>query len=381
VASFTLGVTTIVRRMSEAFGAGTTALVPITMVGTALIGQYLITLLSPVLERWLFHGGDRQELRLVRYLEEHLLTRNDLRQFMEMILTAACDRLQASGAYVAALEGDHLQLVFNTGTTNLEHQVFPDHLQRMAETKGHQVGIFQWGEDYVAPLFYEGVDKEPDLLGLLVVSGAANEELDQDEVGALGVLAKRAALALHDRQTQRQILHSFELLTPEIETIQRMRAAGRYDGDTLLKEELPAIQVDVFQWVKEALSHYWGGPKLVQSPLMELKVVQKSIDSSEGNHANALRSILRQAVERVRPPGDRRFTAEWILYNILEMKFMEGKKVREVAMRLAMSEADLYRKQRVAIEAVAREILDMEAQAHDKAGSAVGIDRGGNISK
>ncbi len=37
----------------------------------------------------------------------------------------------------------------------------------------------------------------------------------------------------------------------------------------------------------------------------------------------------------------------WILYNILEMKFLEGKKVREVAMRLAMSEADLYRKQRV----------------------------------
>ena len=33
---------------------------------------------------------------------------------------------------------------------------------------------------------------------------------------------------------------------------------------------------------------------------------------------------------------------------------------REVAGRLAMSEADLYRKQRVAVEAVARAILDME---------------------
>ena len=34
--------------------------------------------------------------------------------------------------------------------------------------------------------------------------------------------------------------------------------------------------------------------------------------------------------------------------------------MREVAGRLAMSEADLYRKQRVAVEAVARAILDME---------------------
>ena len=44
----------------------------------------------------------------------------------------------------------------------------------------------------------------------------------------------------------------------------------------------------------------------------------------------------------------------------VEMKFIEGRKVREVAGRLAMSEADLYRKQRVAVEAVARAILDME---------------------
>ena len=50
------------------------------------------------------------------------------------------------------------------------------------------------------------------------------------------------------------------------------------------------------------------------------------------------------------------------LFNILEMKFVEGRKVREVATRLAMSEADLYRKQRVAIEEVARIILDMERQ-------------------
>jgi hypothetical protein len=55
-----------------------------------------------------------------------------------------------------------------------------------------------------------------------------------------------------------------------------------------------------------------------------------------------------------------KFTTEWILYNILEMKFIEGRKVRDVASRLAMSEADLYRKQRVAVEAVAKAILDME---------------------
>jgi hypothetical protein len=55
-------------------------------------------------------------------------------------------------------------------------------------------------------------------------------------------------------------------------------------------------------------------------------------------------------------------TPEWLLYNILELKFLQGRKVRDVARRLAMSEADLYRKQRVAIEAVARLLAEMERE-------------------
>ena len=45
------------------------------------------------------------------------------------------------------------------------------------------------------------------------------------------------------------------------------------------------------------------------------------------------------------------------------MKFLQGWRVRDVAMRLAVSEADLYRKQRVALEEVARAIAQMEREA------------------
>jgi hypothetical protein len=95
---------------------------------------------------------------------------------------------------------------------------------------------------------------------------------------------------------------------------------------------------------------------------MRLQIVQEAASKYDGNAANALRALLRRAVDQVKPDGERRFTTEWILYNILEMKFIEGRKVREVAGRLAMSEADLYRKQRVAVEAVAKAILEMESQ-------------------
>jgi hypothetical protein len=149
--------------------------------------------------------------------------------------------------------------------------------------------------------------------------------------------------------------------------IQRMRAAGRYDGIGLLAApEVSLDNGDVSKWVKDALTHYWGGPKLTENPLLNLQVVQQVTAEHDDNPANALRAILRIAIDQVRPEGERRFTGEWILYNILEMKFMEGHKVREIALRLAMSEADLYRKQRVAIEAVANAILEMEQKAREE---------------
>ena len=140
-----------------------------------------------------------------------------------------------------------------------------------------------------------------------------------------------------------------------------MRAVGRYDSRTSLMTEPLPHEADLANWVKDALTHYWGGPKFTNNPLIKLQVVQDLMSEEEGSPANALRSLLRRAVDQVKPTGDRKFTTEWILFNILEMKFIEGRKVRDVAGRLAMSEADLYRKQRVAIEAVAKTILEMES--------------------
>ena len=85
------------------------------------------------------------------------------------------------------------------------------------------------------------------------------------------------------------------------------------------------------------------------------------------NPTNALRAVLAEAIEQQKPEGQRSMTTgEWILYNILELKFVQGKRVRDVSRRLAMSESDLYRKQRVAIENVARTVSAMEEEAQHK---------------
>ncbi len=367
-ASLALALMTIVRRAGVLMGLEYSALVPLVMVATVLLFEHAITLFAPLWERYLFFGSDRVELQLFQNMEERLLTQGDLQQFLEAVLAAVRDHLQSPSAFIAALDGEVLSLIVVAGNRSaLDQDGLSDALEIFSNGNHGDHHEFVWGKFWVLPLHQRrrgdmDRDEVPPLLGLLGVARRNDRPMEKDQREALWLLADRAGLALEDRHMQQRLFHSLQDLQPQVDLIQRMRAAGRYDSRAnLLSEDLPP-ESDLANWVKDALAHYWGGPKLTSSPLMRLQVVQDLARDYDGNAANALRALLRKAVDQVRPEGDRRFTTEWILYNILEMKFIEGRKVREVAGRLAMSEADLYRKQRVAVEAVARAILEMESQ-------------------
>ncbi len=362
-ASVTLGLVTIVRRVGEAFGIPYSAVVPIVMVGVILLSQYLITLFSPLWEHWFFFGRDRNDVTLLQAAENRVLTEADLRQFLEMILAAVCDRLQAPGAYIASFNSSGIDQVVTIGKTDFFNEGATSEILNRVSENGNLPQIFHWGEDTLVTLS-DGDGEEGELFGLLGVSSVSKKEFDPDQLAALSRLAERASMALRDIRHQREVFRSLESLTSEVEYIQRIRAASSYDGSHLL-EDASLPESDVSQWVKDALTHYWGGPKLTENPLMKLQVVQDAASQHDGNQANALRAILKKAIDQIKPEGERHFTGEWILYNILEMKFLEGKKVREVARKLALSEADLYRKQRVAIEEVSKKILDMEIDHHN----------------
>lgn len=362
VASFALALTTIIRRAGENFGLPYNAFVPIAMVATILLGEYLITLFFPYLERWILFGNDKKEIETLKELEERLITPNDLRQFLEAILAALTDRLQSRGAYLVAMNSSGLELIVKVGKTFFDKSIATDELSRLLTKNSAFDEIFQWGDDVLVPLLNQDEEDQVLLMGILGIGTANVADLDETDRQAITAFKERVILALRDRQLQESVFRSINELSSKVAYIQQLRASSRYDQSGMLLGEVPLESADLTQNVKDALTHYWGGPKLTESPLMKLKVVQESVNSYDGNAANALRAILRGAIERTKPDGDRRFTAEWVLYNILEMKFLEGKKVREIALRLAMSEADLYRKQRIAIEAVAKAIMEMENQ-------------------
>jgi hypothetical protein len=228
-------------------------------------------------------------------------------------------------------------------------------------------GFFLWDGYWLRPMRTEADDEVTGVLGLAARS--SNIDLSEDEQAGLEVLVKQAEIALEDWHLQQQVFEALKLLVPEIDTIQRQRGAVRYRGSPALQgfEEALIERPEFPHLVKDALSHYWGGPKLSDSPLLKLRVVEHALLEYDGNPIKALRAILAQGIERLRPDGERKMTAaEWLLYNILELKFIQGRRVRDVAMRLAMSESDLYRKQRIAIEEVANHIAEMERQAHQQ---------------
>jgi hypothetical protein len=365
-ASAALGVMTIVRRVGEFFGTVYSGAVPAAMVTTVLLMEHTITLVAPLWERLFFFGRDRADLVLLQNLEDRLITQNDLRQFLESVLAAVRDHLQSPAAFVAAVDGTELSLVVTTrNLPMLNESNLLEALQVVTHERNEDVEEYEWGDYWLFPLYKAPDTSEGELsmLGLLGALRRPNQAIHPEQRQALKRLIQRASLALQDRRLQKSVFHSLEELRPQVDMFQRLRAVGRYDSKaTLLEETLPP-ESDMVDWVRDALTHYWGGPKLTQNPLLNLHIVQQAFFEHNDNSANALRSILRQAMDKVRPEGERRYTGEWILFNILEMKFVEGRKVREVASRLAMSEADLYRKQRVAIEEVTRIILEMERQS------------------
>lgn len=361
-ASLTLALTTIVRRYgAHHYGSDYTALVPIIMVANILICEYLITLFHPIWENLLFYGSDRKNLELVDSLQERLLTINDLQQFLELILASICDRLQAGGAYLIILESERMDIFVQTGKPSIEEWSSTNELTRIAYLNGNHSSMFKWGEDTIIPI-YDNAENQSNikLLGLIGISGIMDDDFDEEQTRALKLLIKRTTNSLRDYYIQDSVMNSLQVLTPQMDLFQRMSAASRFDRNNLLESDSVIYSQDMTQWVKDALSHFWGGPKLTESPLMNLQIVQDATELHKGNNANALRYILREAIEKVRPEGEQHLTGEWILYNILEMKFLQGRKVREIARKLAMSEADLYRKQRIAIEAVSTAILEME---------------------
>jgi hypothetical protein len=368
-----------VNRAPPLFGLSKEVVLGFAVVATVMIVEWIIHQYKKTFER-AFQLDDDPDVRRIQALSERLLTTSDLEQFLESVLAATCEVVRTPTAFVASLTHGAPQLEAVVGPLDGMASV---ELQKLSLPVGGTNGtgeggddnpidnFFVWGEYWIQPLYNNRSDV---LLGILGMKARAPEpDLTDDELEIMSRLRLQAAAALEDRILQQEVFAAVEGILPEIIALQERRSAATFGGLPVLTSTANRAHEELLQdpefsnMVREALTHYWGGPKLTESPLLQLEVVQRGMEGHDNNPVSALRAILAEAIEQQKPDGQRSLTTtEWILYNILDLKFVQGRRVRDVARRLAMSESDLYRKQRVAIENVARTMATMERATLDE---------------
>ena len=368
VATAVIGLMFFVPTVERWFGLTRETIWYAIIIGAIVTLELAINLAKPWIDKIVF-WDDREDLERIQEIDKRLLTTSDLRQLLENILSATCDLLQVQTGFVVAPHDGDWKIETLAGSREQVRQFLAKtDLTPLTASNGVN------GRGFVARdgfwLWHLRAQSRDEIIGVLgVVARSPEPALSEREQKFVAALVRQAELALEDRQLQQGVFAAFEQLTSEIELLQRARGKPRYVG-TMATERVEDEQItspDFHRAVKDAIDHYWGGPKLTESPLLQLRIVQNLLDEYEGNPVRALRGQIAHAIETLKPDGQRSFTApEWLLYNILEFKVIQGMKVREIALKLAMSESDLYRKQRIAIQEVAKTLATMEEQSQGK---------------
>jgi hypothetical protein len=348
-----------------------TVLIFAVILGIVLL-EVVINLAKPYIDR-LIYRQDRAEVAWIEQLDTRLLTSTDLQQLLENVLIALCDLLRSHGGFVVAMEEGILEVRVFCGPREAAEQFLKecnwhDLLPAFGQNSSGRGELRN--EDFVCrdgywllPLRSKDRASTLGILGVQETDGQPT--LTRNELTTVATFVGQAELALEDMHLQQDVFAALRQIVPEIDELQRLRSAGIYAAPARLErlESNPVYAPDFAQVVRDALRHYWGGPGLEESPLMRTRLVRQALQANDGVAARAVRSVLSKAIERLKPPGERSMTSgEWVVYNILEQKFVQGRSIREIADRMAMSESDFYRKQRAAIEQVAKTLVAMELE-------------------
>ncbi|WP_129630638.1 hypothetical protein [Candidatus Oscillochloris fontis] len=344
------------------------------MIMTVLMPIF-VSRIRPLLDALVYHQ-DHDEIDYLRNLPRSTFTRADLRSLLENSLVAICGALRVETGFVVAPGNDGFTVKAISGSRREVKRFVGEHpldtlvpqIERLPphDTEGllPTDAFLDCNNFCLMPL------RSPDgaFLGALGIALPPDQmrqasTIDPSVRHLIGVLAHQMELALSTVQMQQLIFDALRGLSPEIQSLQQISSRieqatpaelAKIDNDLILNP-------DFAQMVKDALTQFWGGPKLSDSPLLGLRTVQRLLHEQGGSPTRALQAVLRQAIANLRPHEQLDPSAqEWLLYNLLEGRFLQRKTVRDVAHRLSMSESDFYRKQRIAVEEVARQLTLME---------------------
>lgn len=353
------------------------ALTPPAIVAAVLLWQWFVSLALPYVEKFfIYRDDDDAQITKLQALSDRVLTQNDLTQLIVATTESICDHLRISRAFVVSFDGTHPEFVCRVGQLGFSEEDFRldsalldgiDSWRNDAEHPPH----LAWRGYNLAPLCSSrsgGKQAGARATGVLGLPGDTvdlHAKLDR-QTGQLSPFFKRLETSLDDMRLQTEMYNLLEGLLPQLQMTRSRAVQVEYRQSAVMPPGIDALpsRNELYEQVRAALRHYWGGSGIAQSNMISLRLVQQTIQRDRDTPVNALRKLLEEAISALKPEGERKMMSpEWTLYNILQLRFQESRKVREVTRRLSMSEADLYRKQRIAILAVTDQILQREREA------------------
>ena len=369
-ASVTLILVTLVRRTAKVLAINSEGWTSLLTVLSILLLQYLITVLTPLMRRNNYSGYGREDYEMLSELENMMIFRAEMETYLESLCSVICDKLQVSGAFVVAggVSGQPESIITAGLISNEQRKAIHVYAsERMAVSSELESDTVSYANGFAyLPIEYPIAGNDDPYFLALIGAAVSNGSHDPSIQEVLLSAAVDCAQVLWQRRYYARTVRTLEGIS-ENELNQRYRTVNLLNPEAGFGRGDPPLPSDVSLWVRDALTHYWGGPRLSESPLLSWRIVESETGESDGNRINALRKVLRDAIEKTRPDGEPSISLEWTLYNILVLKFIEGRKVKEIVRRLAMSEADFYRKQKVAIEEVAKLLSAAENEARDSA--------------
>lgn len=275
-------------------------------------------------ERWRMR---REKNLRVRMNQAQTLEDEALRLHLDGELTLLLQALNASRGLIAVRKGERLTVAATRDTLPLGSAV-PENIsagEGLIRLEGEPEGLA-----YVVPIF-EGMQPIA-----LVAVGHSNIKLEYSG-GEL------------------ELLEEFSEQIGTFISINNARRVSMQSAAARVTDSLTSgVETDFSKSVEDALRHFADVLYLGQSPLADWAEIQAESHVERGKR---LQNILRQAVQSLRPAGERPpepLPREWYNFVVLYDAYIRDIPNREVMARLYVSEGTFHRTRRQAVRGVAR---------------------------
>jgi len=311
-----------------AIAAGVPARYWATITALVISTHALYDIGREAVERWRMR---REKSLRVRMNQAQMLEDEALRLHLDEELTLLLKALNASQGLIAVREGERLTVAATRNSLPLGSAIPEDIAigEGLTRVKSESDGLA-----YAAPIF-EGMQAIA-----LVGVGHSNTKLEYSggDLELLEEFSEQIGTFISINNARRVSMQS---------------AAARVSGSLEV-----GVETDFSKSVEDALRHFTDVLYLGQSPLADWVEVQPESHVERGKQ---LQKILREAVQSLRPEGERPpepLPREWYNHIVLHDAYIQGVPNREVMARLYVSEGTFHRTRRQAVRGVARWLVD-----------------------